>query len=178
MTTAAPAQSLRDRVAEHLAKNPRAMTIMMAREWGIPEAEIVRNFPAEQVTELKMTPDAVEPLIRALEPLGRVHVIASNDSVTLESYGFFGGYSTMGPFLNVQTETLDMHIKYRELASAFAVIKPSHQDGQTTYSIQFFDKNGKSSFKVFLYKSVTDHAGGDVEKSIGVWKDITAKFKL
>jgi hypothetical protein len=59
-----------------------------------------------------------------------------------------------------------MHIRYRELGSAFAVEKPSHMDGRdatdqppapgplagrrTTVSFQFFDRAGNSAFKVFL----------------------------
>jgi len=64
--------------------------------------------------------------------------------------GKFGGFSTAGEFFNVQTDTLDMHIRWRELAAVFAVEKPGHMDGTATRSFQFFDQAGAAAFKVFL----------------------------
>jgi putative heme iron utilization protein len=43
-----------------------------------------------------------------------------------------------------------MHIRYKELASIFAVRKASHMDGRDTLSVQFYDRHGTSAFKVFL----------------------------
>ncbi|HNM46117.1 MAG TPA: ChuX/HutX family heme-like substrate-binding protein [Candidatus Sumerlaeota bacterium] len=182
MSAAAPVApvntgDLKERVAAYLKKDPLAMTPIMARELGASEAEVIRASPADQVTELNIADGKATELIKTFEKLGRVHVIATNDACTLEGYGYFGGFSLTGPFFNVQTDTLDMHIRHQALASAFSVIKPSHQDGQTTYSVQFFTKEGKSGFKVFLYKSVTEKEGGNVQAVIQTWKDITAQFK-
>ncbi len=165
-------EELKARVAAHLAREPRAMTPIMAREFGVPEVEIIRALPVEQSTELRVGDNRTLELLHSLQRLGRVHVIASNEGCTLEAYGHFGEFSVTGPFFNVQTNTLDMHIKYREITAAFAVIKPSHQDGQTTYSIQFFTKSGSATFKVFLYKSVTEADGGEVSRSIAEWQAI------
>ncbi|CAN5194163.1 N/A [soil metagenome] len=179
MSTASPVVEtgdLKARVAAHLEKNPRAMTVTMAREFAIPEADILRAFPENLVSELNVSGDRVLDFIKRFEALGRVHVIASNEGCTLESYGYFGSFSVTGPFFNVQTETLDMHIMYKNLASAFALIKPSHQDGQTTYSLQLFTHSGKSAFKVFLYKSVSEKGGSDVEAVIKTWEAIKAEF--
>jgi putative hemin transport protein len=145
---------LKARVADALHKDPRAMTMVMARDLRVPEADVVRAFPDDRVTELRIGGEQTLDLIRSLESLGRVHVIATNAGCTLESYGRFGGFSLTGPYFNVQTDTLDMHIRHESLAAAFALIKPSHQDGQTTYSVQFFDREGRAAFKVFVYKSV------------------------
>ena len=68
----------------------------------------------------------------------------------MEAVGRFGGFSTTGEFFNVQTESLDLHIRWRELCSVFAVEKPSHIDGRATQSIQFFDRNGDAALKMFL----------------------------
>jgi putative heme iron utilization protein len=43
-----------------------------------------------------------------------------------------------------------MHIRWPRLGAAFAVEKPGHLDGVPTLSVQFFDKDGQSAFKVFL----------------------------
>jgi putative heme iron utilization protein len=50
----------------------------------------------------------------------------------------------------VQTDSLDMHIRWEQLAAVFAVEKPGHMNGTVTHSFQFFDKAGAAAFKVFL----------------------------
>ncbi len=169
----APAE-MTARIAEILAKSPWEMTPVIARSLGIPEVEVLRHYPGDAVTALDAT--KVIDIIKSLEPLGRVHVIASNEGCTLEAYGEFGNFSLTGPFFNVQTKTLDMHIRHATLKSVFAMIKPSHQDGQTTYSIQFFTERGSAAFKVFLYKTVTD--APDVQAVIAKWEDIRARFRV
>ena len=50
----------------------------------------------------------------------------------------------------MQSESLDMHLRFEQLGSVFAVEKPSHTDGARTLSFQFYDRRGDSAFKVFL----------------------------
>ena len=140
-------QSLRDRVTAALATHPNAMTLQLARDLGVPEANVLRALPAGRVVELEV--GRWEDLIRSFETFGTVHVIVSNAAVTLEATGQFGNFSTFGEFFNVQTK-LDMHIRWRRLGSAFAVEKPGHLDGVPTLSVQFYDTDGNSGFKVFL----------------------------
>lgn len=134
------------RIREAIRKDPGRMTMQMARELGVPEAEVVRLMPSTTVLDSARW----EELIRALEPLGTMHVIVSNGGATLEAVGQFGGFSTWGEFFNVQTELLDMHIRWPELANIFAVEKPSHMTGVSTLSLQFYDRAGNVAFKVFL----------------------------
>ncbi len=173
-TAPAPAPAeITARISEILAKSPWEMTPVIARSIGVPEAEVLRNYPGDAVTPLDA--GRVIDIIKSLESLGRVHVIASNEGCTLEAYGEFGNFSLTGPFFNVQTKTLDMHIRHMTLKGVFAMIKPSHQDGQITYSIQFYTERGTAAFKVFLYKSVTDSP--DVESVIAKWEEIRARFR-
>ena len=86
----------------------------------------------------------------ALEGFAKVHVIVSNGGATCEVTGQFGGFSTWGEFFNVQTKTLDMHIRWPQLAALFAVEKPGHMDGVNTLSVQFYDRQGSAAFKVFI----------------------------
>lgn len=137
-----------DRIRQVVRDNPQRMTMQLARELGVPEAEIIRAMPDGRAVELDI--GRWEELIRGLETLGTVHVIVTNGGATLEAEGRFGNFSTWNEFFNVQTETLDMHIRWPELGSAFAVEKPSHMTGMNTYSIQFFDRAGAAAFKVFL----------------------------
>jgi putative hemin transport protein len=135
-------------VTEYFQSNPRAMTMVAARELGISEAEVMRNLPSDRVTELA-APRFVEMMDR-LADYEKVHVIVSNGATTIESFGKFGNFSTYGPFFNVQSKSLDMHIRQDAIDAVFAVEKPGHLDGVVTLSIQFYDRQGSSAFKVFL----------------------------
>ena len=129
-------------------RNPRRMTLQLARDLGVPEVDVLRAFPPDRVTELDIA--HWEELLRSLEAFGPVRVLVSNGATTIEVDGQFGGFSTTGEFFNVQTDTLDMHIRWNELASIFAVQKPGHMDGTATRSFQFFDQAGAVALKVFL----------------------------
>jgi putative hemin transport protein len=137
-----------DRIRAAVEKNPRKMTLQLARDLGVPEVEVIRAFPADRVMELDIR--RWEELIQSFEALGPVRVLVSNGATTVEVDGQFGGFSTVGEFFNVQTDSLDMHIRWQQLAAVFAVEKPGHMDGTATRSFQFFDQTGAAAFKVFL----------------------------
>jgi putative heme degradation protein len=137
-----------DRIRAAVANNPRKMTLQLARDLGVPEVEVIRAFPIDRVMELDIA--RWEDLLRSLEALGSVRVLVSNGATTIEVDGQFGGFSTAGEFFNVQTESLDMHMRWRQLAAMFAVEKPGHMDGTATRSIQFFDQTGAAALKIFL----------------------------
>ena len=138
-----------ERVRHAFRSNPRKMTVQLARELGVPELHVVRALAAEGLAR-ELDVARWEGLVRAFEPLGKVHVIVTNGAVTLESFGAFGNFSTFGEYFNVQTKDLDMHVRSAQLAHAFAVEKPGHMDGVNTLSVQFFDPEGRAAFKVFL----------------------------
>jgi putative hemin transport protein len=138
----------RELIRAAIREDPGQMTLLLARRFGVPEVEVVRAFPDERAVELD--PGRWEELVRSLEAFGKVHVLVSNGAATLEANGQFGRFSTTGDFFNVQTSSLDMHIRWREIGAVFAVEKPGHLDGRKTLSFQFFDRSGHSAFKVFL----------------------------
>ena len=128
------------------------MTVQLARELGVGELEVMRALPAEVVAELDA--GRWEELVREFERLGDVHVIVSNGSATLEAFGRFGNFSTFGHgegrYFNVQTKSIDLHVRPAALAAVFAVRKPGHMDGVETLSFQFYGRDGAAAFKVFL----------------------------
>ena len=142
----------RSRIRAAFDRNPRKMTVQLARELGVPEVDVIRALPPGTVTELDAT--RWEELLRAFEALGDVHVIVTNGAVTLESFGRFGNFSSFGDgdnrYFNVQTKSLDMHVRGATLGAAFAVEKPGHMDGVNTLSFQFYHRDGYAAFKVFL----------------------------
>src|SRR5947209_1579337 len=159
-----------DRIRSAVEKNPRKMTLQLARDLGVPEVEVIRAFPPERVTELDIA--RWEDLLRRFEALGSVRVLVSNGATTIEVDGHFGGFSTAGDFFNVQTDSLDMHIRWRQLAAAFAVEKPGHMDGTATRSFQFFDQTGAAAFKVFL------NFGGPISpEKDALFIEMRSKFK-
>ena len=137
-----------DRIRSAVEKNPRKMTLQLARDLGVPEVEVIRAFPSDRVMELDI--GRWEELLQSFEAFGSVRVLVSNGATTIEVDGKFGGFSTAGEFFNVQTDSLDMHIRWEQLAAAFAVEKPGHMDGMATRSFQFFDQTGAAALKIFL----------------------------
>src|SRR5439155_21859109 len=106
-----------DRIRAVVEKNPRKMTLQLARDLGVPEVEVIRAFPADRVMELDIA--RWEELLQSLEAFGSVRVLVSNGATTIEADGTFGGFSTAGEFFNVQTDSLDMHIRWEQLGAAF-----------------------------------------------------------
>jgi putative hemin transport protein len=154
-----PEQSEQLRAA--LRGNPNQMTLQLARQFGVPEVEVIRAMPDGRSVELDA--GRWEEIFRAFEPLGKLHVIVSNGSVTCEVVGAFGGFSTWGEFFNVQSGSLDLHVRWQRLASVFAVEKPGHLDSadaaevaakrRGTLSVQFYDRDGDAALKAFLHFS-------------------------
>ncbi|MEX1249028.1 MAG: ChuX/HutX family heme-like substrate-binding protein [Anaerolineales bacterium] len=132
-------------IRETFDRDRKQMVLLLARQLGVPEGDVVRAMPDELVDELDFS-QWLE-IMRAFESLGEVHVIVSNGATTLECAGQFGKFSTSQGFFNVQTKSLDMHIRSQALASVFAVRKPSHTDGKEALSFQFFDNQGNAAFK-------------------------------
>jgi putative hemin transport protein len=159
-----------ERIRSAVEKNPRKMTLQLARDLGVPEVEVIRAFPADRVTELEIA--RWEELLCSLEALGSVRVLVSNGATTIEVDGQFGGFNTAGEFFNVQTDTLDMHVRWQQLAAVFAVEKPGHMDGMATRSLQFFDQAGAAALKIFL------NFGGNISPEREAWfKEVRTKFK-
>lgn len=154
-----------------LRDNPSGMTMLLARQLGVPEAEVIRRLPDGRSVELDV--GRWEELFRGLETVGTVHVLVSNGAVTCETVGEFGGFSTWGEFFNVQSKTLDMHIRWGNLGSAFAVEKPSHMDAGRTLSVQFFDRAGDAALKVFF-----NFSGKPKPERVRQFEEVRERFRL
>lgn len=138
----------RERILAAFNRDRSQMTMQLARELGVPEADVIGSLP--DGLSVQLARQKWEELLRSLQSFGKVHVIVSNKGATIEVFGQFGNFSTTGIFFNVQTSSLDMHIRFNELGSIFAVRKQSHMNAVETLSFQFFDLSGDAAFKVFL----------------------------
>lgn len=150
----------------------KQMVLLLAMQLGVPEREVVEAMPAELARELDFA--QWEEIIRSFEGLGEVHVIVSNAGATLEAVGYFGKFSKSQGFFNVQTDTIDMHIRIAGLASVYALRKPSHTDGKEALSFQFFDPRGNAAFKVFLTFGGKDPA----PERLAQYEEIIQRFAL
>ncbi|MHC5537688.1 ChuX/HutX family heme-like substrate-binding protein [Singulisphaera rosea] len=131
------------------------MTMMAARKFGVPEQLVVEALLGQwPITRLRE--GVFSELLQALPELGTMRVFVRSRAAVIESVGVFGGFSETGPFFNVQTDTLDMHILHAEIGSVYAVEKWGHDSPTVTYSFQFFDKTGDAAFKAFLWEDFPD----------------------
>jgi putative heme iron utilization protein len=162
---------LAQRIREAFAKNPQRMTPDLAEEIGCSECEVIRCLPDGRSVELDVARS--EELIKSFEELGPLHVLTNNGVVALEAYGQFGSFSRWGSFLNVQTKSLDMHIRLDRLGAVFAVEKPSHMDGVSTLSFQFFATSGCSAMKVFF-----NFGGRPTEERTAAFAERRERFRL
>lgn len=165
------AEQRAQRIAAAVRRAPAKMTLQMAQELGVAECEIIRALPDGRAVELDVA--RWEEIFQGFADLGAMHVIVSNGAATIEAVGEFGGFSTWNEFFNVQTKSLDMHIRHPQLGAAFAVEKPSHMNGVKTFSIQFFDKAGAAALKVFF--NFGDKAPPDREAR---FQDMRQRFRL
>lgn len=159
-------------IREAFDRDRKQMVLLLAMQLGVPELEVVRAMPAELARELDFS--RWEEIIRSFEALGEVHVIVSNMATTLECVGKFGKFSTTHGFFNVQTPSLDMHIRIAGLAGVYAVRKPSHTDGKEALSFQFFDPRGGAAFKAFLTFGGKDPS----PERLAQYEDIIQRFAL
>ncbi len=133
-------------IRTYLVENPGQMTVQVARHFHVSEAEVVRLLPAGQAVELD--PARWQDILQSHQAAGDVHVLVTNACATLEVTGTFGNFSEWGEFFNVQTKTLDMHIRGNHIGSIFAVTRPTAR-GTSTLGFLFFDKSGTAAFKVY-----------------------------
>jgi putative hemin transport protein len=127
------------------------MTMMAARKFSLPEQAILDLLAGASWPITRLRDDAFHDVMTALPNMGLMRVFVRSKAAIIESVGTFGGYSETGPFFNVQTDTLDMHILLAEVGSIYAVQKRGHDSDVVTYSFQFFDHQGDAAFKVFLW---------------------------
>ena len=131
------------------------MTMMAARKFAVPEQAVVEALVGHWPI-VRLRDGAFGELMDALPDLGTMRVFVRSKAAIIESVGQFGGYSETGPFFNVQTDTLDMHIFPAEIHAIYAVEKWGHDTQLATHSFQLFDHAGNAAFKAFLWENFPD----------------------
>lgn len=152
-----------DAVRDYFREDPSRMTMMAARKFELSERDVVDalvdTWPVRRLRE-----GCFRELMDELPSLGLMRVFVRSKVTVIESIGIFGGYSETGPFFNVQTDTLDMHIFPNEVGAIYSVEKTGHDSTFATHSFQFFDREGNAGFKAFLWESFPDVPPATVER--------------
>ena len=148
---APPVEAIRD----WFAQDPSRMTMMAARKFAVPERAVVEALVGTWPI-VPLRPGSFRELMDGLAGLGLMRVFVRSRAAIIESVGHFGGFSETGPFFNVQTDTLDMHILHEEIAAAYAVRKVGHDSNFATHSFQVYDHAGDAAFKAFLWEDFPD----------------------
>ena len=168
---ATPESERSESVRRWFQEDSSRMTVMAARKFGIPEQEVVDLLVGQwPVTRLRA--GIFAELMEALPSLGTMRVFVRSKAAVIESVGVFGGYSETGPFFNVQTDTLDMHIFPAEIAAIYAVEKRGHDSDYATHSFQFFDRHGDAGFKAYLWENFPQVPAAHIER----FHELTQRF--
>jgi putative heme degradation protein len=143
-------------------EDPSRMTMMASRKFDVPEQAVVATLIG-QWPIVPLREGCFCELLEALPGLGTMRVFVRSRAAVIESVGVFGGFSETGPFFNVQTDTLDMHILHEEIAAIYAVEKRGHDSDNATHSFQFFDHRGDAAFKAFLWEDFPNVPAARIE---------------
>jgi putative hemin transport protein len=151
-----------EQIREWFRADPSRMSMMAARKFSVPEERVVETLVG-QWPIIRLRDGAFRDLMAALPELGLMRVFVRSRATVIEAVGVFGGYSESGPFFNVQTDTLDMHILHAEIGAIYAVEKRGHDSNLATHSFQFFDLAGDAAFKAFLWDQFPDVPAKHIE---------------
>jgi putative hemin transport protein len=154
-------------------EDPSRMTMMASRKFELPEQAVVATLIG-QWPIVRLRDDAFRELMEALPGLGTMRVFVRSKAVVIESVGIFGGFSETGPFFNVQTDTLDMHILHEEIGAIYAVEKRGHDSDNATHSFQFFDIRGDAAFKAFLWEDFPNVPAARIESFRALARRLTS----
>jgi putative hemin transport protein len=148
------------------------MTMIAARKFDVPEQDVVEALIGEWPI-VRLRSGVFRALMDALPSLGTMRVFVRSRAAVIESVGTFGGFSETGPFFNVQTDTLDMHILPAEIGAVFAVEKWGHDTHFATHSFQFFDTEGNAAFKAFLWENFPNVPSPRIEAFHGLTRQFS-----
>ncbi len=158
-------------IRAYFRDDPSRMTMMAARKFAVPEQAVVDALVGQWPIH-RLRDGVFRDLMEELPGLGLMRVFVRSRAAVIESVGVFGGFSETGPFFNVQTDTLDMHILHAEIGAIYSVRKVGHDSDFVTHSFQVFDRGGDAAFKAFLWEDFPKVPAGRVE----AFAELTRRF--
>lgn len=138
-------ENLSERYEEVKANNPKLRIKEYADLLNISELELLASNLHDPATKLTETPVEIYQL---LPKLGRVMVLARNESAVHERKGTFGKVQVHGPMGLILGEDIDLRVMFTDWKYVYNVEK--EHAGKMLRSIQFFNKYGKPTQKIYL----------------------------
>jgi putative hemin transport protein len=117
----------------------------LAKELGIPEAELLAAHNGPEVTRLGGN---ISDLLYALPELGEVMSLTRNEAAVHEKVGTFGNITLSGKTGLVLNDAIDLRLFLDHWSVAFAVEIPDEKGARRSF--QIFDAAGEAVIKVHL----------------------------
>jgi putative hemin transport protein len=137
--------SLREKYEEVKQRNPKLRIKEYADLLGISELELLASNLHDPSVKLKESPLEIYKL---LPRLGRVMALARNENAVHERKGTFGKVQVHGTTGLVLGEDIDLRVFFDDWKYVYNVEKV--HNGKLLRSIQFFNKYGKPTQKIYL----------------------------
>ena len=149
--------SLEERYSEVKANNPKLRIKDYADLLGVTELELLASNLHDKSVKLKETP---VDIYKRLPELGKVMILARNDSAVHERKGAYNNVQVHGTMGLILGEDIDLRVMFDDWKYVYNVEK--EHNGKMLRSIQFFNKYGKAAQKVYL----TDDSNVDAYSNI------------
>ena len=165
-----------EEIREWFRKDPSRMTMVAARHFEVAEGDVVNALTNEwPIVELRS--ENFREIMEGLQKVGLVRIFVRSKAAVMECDGNLSEakFSNTGPFFNIDGGGIDMHIMHKDITRVFTMEKKSHMNPEdNTYSVQFFDGNGDSAFKMFLWESFPKTP----EASIKAFRELIEKYAV
>ena len=137
-----------EKIREALVKQPNAFPTMIAQELGVSEWAVVSQLTSEVMQEVDAA--AFDKIMQEVTNWGEITFIVRNGSVIAEIKGIVPQGTYGRGYFNFAHDVspISGHINVANLAHICFVQKAAM--GMESLSIQFFDKQGDSMFKIYL----------------------------
>lgn len=137
--------SLKERYEQVIQSNPKLRIKEYADLLGISELELLASSLHDPAVKLQENPIEI---YKELPKLGRVMALARNENAVHERKGTFGKVQVHGSMGLILGEDIDLRVLFDDWKYVYNVEK--EHNGKMLRSIQFFNKYGKPSQKVYL----------------------------
>jgi putative heme utilization carrier protein HutX len=143
---AAPAADKMARVRQMLAEKPDSVVELVAREVGVPSRVVLEETPADQRTAIAA--EHFEAVWQELATWGAVLFLLHTPDIVLECEGSLPVGSFGHGYYNIHGDSpIGGHIKASNCQAIYLV---DRSGSRRSCSVQFFNGQGETMFKVFV----------------------------
>lgn len=139
------------KIKEALANKPEAFPVAIAKELGVSEWEVISQLPDDVMQEVAGS--SFDTIMKDVTGWGNITFLVRNASIIAEIKGVVPPGTYGSGYFNFAhgVSPISGHVRADNIAHICFVQKSSM--GMESMSIQFFDKQGDSAFKIYLDRS-------------------------